>query len=395
MITLTNILMAWFILTGLLIIIPIFLATIRMRLAQTTSRTLINSSIRYPCDILIPVKGPITDEGSILRSLLEQDHSAYYVTFIIESEDDPAKEVLDVLCKRFSHARTLVSTPSTSCCQKNQNLIKGVNHLHTETKIIVFCDSSNEAPSGWLARFVQPLENDSAQVVTTFRSFDPQPQTLGGICQTLYGTVLLAMMVLLPYPKPWGGATAIRRDVFEELDVKREWAHTIVDDLILGNVLDRAGIRVKLDLNNLLRTPLQNQTIKQFTSYLDRQIMFPKFTNPMIWLLSLLSHIDLPLSFTVAIVMSTILFPAGLVNGSLGMVALAYLGAVVLAAFLLRTLNPFSISFVRWLVAILPCTTMAAFIFLRSIFRNYIVWNGRKYIPGREGVILAVMDDRQ
>ena len=119
------------------------------------------------------------------------------------------------------------------CAQKNHNLLAGLRSLKPDTEILVFCDSTNMADPGWLGRFTKPLRNGDCQVVTTFRAFRPDPETLGGVCQAIYASFIRLLAAIKP--TPWGGATAIRRETFERLNVAEAWSRTVVDDLILGN----------------------------------------------------------------------------------------------------------------------------------------------------------------
>ena len=222
-------------------------------------------------------------------------------------------------------------------------------------------------------------------MVTTFRSFKPEPETLGGVCQAIYGTFVLLLAANLP--KPWGGATAIRLETFERLHVADAWARTVVDDLVLGNALERGGVAVKMDTGGLLTSPLRNQTVRGFLSYLDRQILFPKFTNPGIWLTMLVVYLNLTLALLVSLA-ATVLFSAGWLGLAPGLLAAGFLGTMLVVAVTLHRVNPFRISFRKWVTYFVPCMFFHAFVVVRSIFRNHIDWHGRRYWPGKEGVIV-------
>jgi hypothetical protein len=341
-----------------------------------------------PCEVLIPVKGVMPSQEEALTSLLTQSHPNYRVLFIVESDADPANEMLDRLCSLHPRARKVVSGPATAGCQKNHNLIVGIEKLSPETQIIVFCDSSNVADEDWLVRFTRPLETVPNQVISTFRDFNPLSQTLGGVCQAIYATFILVLPRVKPLP--WGGATAIHRKIFEELRIAEAWSATVVDDLILGNALERHGIPLFLDTANRLGSPLPDQSIRGFLSYLDRQILFPKFTNPYIWVAALIHHLNLTAATFVALVCSLVLFPAGLIGPILGWISWGLIAGEVLAALMLKRINPYSIPMTKWLLSFLPCVLFAAFIFVQSIFRNDIVWHGKRYIVGKGGVVLSI-----
>ncbi len=385
----------WLTISGLFILITTLMGRRRLRGLRARKASSPEPERRSAVDVLIPVKGVGATQKRALPSFLEQTHPNYEVLFIVEDEDsdtDPGA-LIDSLCEAHSNARKVVSSTCLACAQKNHNLIAGARAVREEAEILVFCDSSNVADADWLARFTAPLEECDDIVVTTFRVFEPRPPTLGGVCQALYAAFVLSLMTFLP--RPWGGATGIRRGLFDRLDVNEAWSKTVVDDLILGNLLDRAGVPIAVQADCLLRSPIENQTIAGFLGYLDRQILFPKFTNPGIWVVSLLLHLNL----TAAVLTALLILPALYLGGVVGIAALypaaVFVAIVVTALLIMRRTNSHAISTARWLAYSVPCIVLSAFIFVRSVFRDYVLWHGRRYRSGSGGVVREVIfEDR-
>ena len=338
-------------------------------------------------EILVPIKDVFPDQGKILESLLRQDYPSYNVIFLVESDEDPAGSLVDNLCSRFPNARMVITGTAGMCGQKNHNLVQGIKHLSPSTEVIVFCDSGNIVDTDWLRRFTEPVRTGAFEVVTTFRAFDPRPTTIWGLCQAIYAAFLL--LLIANKPKPWGGATAIARTAFHRLDVIREWSRNVIDDLALGNILDKARIPVFLDPRSLLRSPLPNQSLSGLIYYLDRQILFPKWTNPIIWFTMLLFQLSITAAIVVVVIVA-IVFPFGLISPMLGWWSYGFLFVVFSAAMLFWSMNPFRIPIWSWLISFLPFIFVTAFVFSRSLFRNYIDWHGRRYYPGKGGVVLRV-----
>ena len=344
-------------------------------------------SDKFPeIEILIPIKGILPDQDKILESLLQQDYPNYQVMFLIESQDDPASLLVDGLCTRFPHSRKVITGTAESCGQKNHNLVAGIRCLNRNTEIIMFCDSSNMANADWLNRITAPIRTGAVEAVTTFRAFDPRPETIWGVSQAIYAAFLLLLIV--NKPKPWGGATAIARDTFNRLGVIEEWSRNVIDDLTLGNILDRAGIKILMDPRCVLRSPLPSQTLRGFVHYMDRQILFPKWTNPIIWAMTVVFYLDLALAILVTTII-VVMFLFGLVGPFLGWLSCVFLVLVFSVVMLLRQVNPFHIPVRSWLASFLPFIFVTGFVFLRSVFRNYIDWHGTKYWPGKGGVVLS------
>ena len=151
-----------------------------------------------------------------------------------------------------------------------------------------------------------------------------------------------------------------------------------------------AGITVGCDSQNRLTTPLPHWTGKRFATFLDRQIVNPKFTNRGIWLTTVTVTLNLAAAILVAGFIGLFAFPLGLVAWSLGVVSLGFFGLIVLFALLLRYANPFPMPVVIWCLSSFYCIFLAAFICLRSFFRNYVNWHGKRYVAGRDGVVVRI-----
>ncbi|MEJ2717587.1 MAG: glycosyltransferase [Deltaproteobacteria bacterium] len=378
----------WLLVTAAMLLIPVSWCVLRFRFTPVEGDERGRSDPRLPCEVLVPVKGVFPDQERILSSLLDQSHPSYRVSFIVESEEDPANSVVDLLCARYPHSGKIVSGAAALCAQKNHNLIAGIRGLHPDTRIVVFCDSTNAADPGWLTRFTRPLEEGTAQVVTTHRAFNPAPRTSGGVAQAVYGSLITCLTSLRT--TPWGGGTAILRETMEHLNLPDAWSRTLNDDLVLGNILRRAGIRIACDSRNRLTTPLPYWTWKRFATFLDRQIVNPKFTNRGIWLTTVTVMLNLAAAIVVAGFIALIAFPLGHVQWWLGVVSFGFFGLIVLFALLLRYASPFPIPVAIWCLSFFYGVFLAAFICFRSFFRNYVNWHGKRYIAGRDGVVVRI-----
>jgi len=381
------VLSTWILLTAFLMALAIILGMFKIR-REGKCQPLEESEQPLPrLEVLVPVKGVSPNQDEILKSLLTQNYPSYHLSFILEDEQDEANELVERLCNQYVHAHKVLSGSAKSCAQKNHNLIAGVKALRPETEVIVFCDSTNMADSDWLRRFIMPLVANGMQVVTTFRAFKPEPATIGGVSQAIYAALLRILATMRP--TPWGGATALRRSTFDRLEVVDLWSHTVVDDLVLGNILEASGVTVTMDPCNLLVSPVHNQSVAGFLAYMDRQILFPKFTNPGIWLAAVASVLNLALAFFAAAILGTLSI-AGMAAAGAGWASYSFLLVLLLSGLLLRNINPTDISLKKWLVCLVPCIILVAFIGLRSIIVNHIDWHGRRYWPGKGGVVLRL-----
>jgi hypothetical protein len=322
-----------------------------------------------------------------LQTLLVQDYPNYKVTFILEDQSDPAFETVQEFCDEYNHAELFLSGKATHCGQKNYGLARAVSILNRDIEILVFCDSTNSADSGWLSRITYPVRIGRVDVCTTFRSFAPGSGRLGGICQALYATTVFGLITIVS--KPWGGGTVIRKKTFDRLNVAQNWLKTVVDDLTLGNLLDKAGVKIHVSPENFLLSPLENQSIKGFLSFLDRQILFPKFTNPWIWFFTVMNSIFFSLSIGLS--------ACGLAlyaSGNLGVkyaVAGAILWAnILLIGSLLRIVNIPRLPIIRSFIGLPILVCLSTFLSIKSIFLDHIDWHGVRYYCGKGGRVVRI-----
>jgi ceramide glucosyltransferase len=356
-------------------------------------RRRIDIGVSYPhIQILIPIKGRFPGQEKILEGMFEQAYPQYNVTFILESENDAAVPLVDGLCARHANGGKIIAGLAGKCAQKNHNLIAGIGHLWPETEIVVFCDSTNAPPDHkWLERFSYPVRSGRCQVVTTFRIFKPETDTISAYCQTIYGAIMRFLASCIPFP--WGGGTCILRRTLESLELVDDWSKTVVDDLVLGNALKKAGIRTVMEPACCLISPIKSQNLAGYLNFFDRQVMFPKFTNPGLWTMLVLMYTNLALGMLVSVAV-TLLASAALLEVQAGLIGLSFLVALVGVVLCLRATTPFRTPVVNWLLALAPCVLLNEFVVIRSVFRNFIDWHGRRYWPGKNGIILRITSIR-
>ena len=369
---------------------PFFVALLwryfRLRAVSKEKRTLQTPQSLSFVSVMVPIKGFFPGQREILLSLVRQRHPRFEIVFILEDEKDEAFSTVAQLCRRFSHCRLVISGRSYACAQKNHSLIAGIRSLKPATKIIVFCDSGSVASPRWLVSLTRPIETRQHEVVTTFRVFHPDPMNTAGVCQAMYGSFITIAKTL--FPIPWGGGTAIRRKTFDRLKVVDRWANTVVDDMVLGNALAKAGIKTKMDVANQLDSPLTNPSLKTFLPYLERQMLFPKFTDMGLWLGGLVLVVNISLAALAA----AVLLAGAVLHRSATPAALEAAGFFTMA--FLLSFGYWRVSakvpVFRWLMTLFPAIMMGAAVYVRTIFSKKLLWSGRLYSVGKGGLVLKI-----
>ncbi len=149
----------------------------------------------------------------------------------------------------------MVAGPARICGQKNQNLLAGVRLAGETPEILAFCDSNQEAPRDFLRKLAAPVAKGDGVVTSGYHQAIPGDQRLATWGRAVSVLTLYLTKAVPWLNQPWGGATAIRRETFDSLNVARLWTETVVDDVSLAALLIRAHIPVQLSRGAELATP--------------------------------------------------------------------------------------------------------------------------------------------
>ena len=337
--------------------------------------------------LIVPVAGAAFSLAANLRSLLSQDYPDYQVIFVTRDLEDPASKVIAALIPEYPRSRLILSGPASHCGQKNHNLLAGVQAAGEVPEILVFCDSTRLAPAEWLKGLVLPLVKGEAPVVSGYYHVLPQDGNLAAWGRAATALFLFLTKGISRLNQPWGGGTAIRRRLFEDLRVRELWAANVVDDVSLAMLLQEKGLRVGLAAGESLITPISGDTLATWGDWLIRQWIYLKFCLPESW-------VALGLFFYL---LAGLVLWAGvrIIITSLGSAPIsawpeaAFLGILTGLSLALRDLHPQPPRLRTWLPAFYAAIFMGAWCHLRNWPMGEIHWRGISYRVGWKGRVLG------
>jgi cellulose synthase/poly-beta-1,6-N-acetylglucosamine synthase-like glycosyltransferase len=240
--------------------------------------------------IIAPCKG--VDEGmeANLDAVLQQDYPAYEVVFVVNDENDPAGKVIESAWREAEGlpVKLVVAEKATESGQKVENLRTGVLHADERSEIFVFVDSDARPGEGWLRALVAAVENRDVGAATGYRWFLSDRPTLATELRAAWNASIASAFG--PDVKNnfcWGGSTAIRREVFERLDIRQRWLGTLSDDFTLTRALKDAGLSIRFVPQAL--TPSFDQCgWRELFAFTTRQMKITRVYSPYLWQKSLL-----------------------------------------------------------------------------------------------------------
>ncbi|MFZ5448728.1 MAG: glycosyltransferase [Thermodesulfobacteriota bacterium] len=333
----------------------------------------------YPkATLIVPLTGNSPEMPPALESLLSQPYPDYETILVTRDLDDPAVSLVRELLSRYPRVRHIVSGPATACSQKNHNILAGVRNVSDTAEILVFCDSTHQAPPTFLRELIRPLVTGKAVITSGFHRIIPGDARIAtlGMLQTV-----LTIHLLHGFPAialPWGGATAILRTAFQNYGVAGVLGTNVLDDFPMGQRLLRFGIRSVPVGTAILNTHLTGQTWRGWEAWLTRQMLYPKYCLPIVWLGAALAAWVLagPIFFAAGACLGGLF---GLVAAPLALVSLGFLLALTALGAWCRTLVPVPVPLVPWLLAFYANIFMACRCYLNTWLTDTIAWRGISY----------------
>ena len=238
--------------------------------------------------VLAPCKGVDTGLEENLRALLRQDYDDYEVTFIVQTAEDPAVEVIRRVMAdhRRGTARLVIAGLATESGQKVHNLRCGTAGLSPEVEYLAFVDSDARPRPEWLRLLIGQLCEGATGAVTGYRWFVPQRDSLANHVLYSMNCEIMSLLGRSSHCLVWGGSWGIRREVFESIGLHSAWAGTLSDDLVATRQLRRGRLRVRFEPGCVVASPL-DYSMRQMYSFVRRQYLMARFYVPGWWALAI------------------------------------------------------------------------------------------------------------
>jgi ceramide glucosyltransferase len=342
--------------------------------------------------LIVPLTGDSPEMPAALESLLSQPYPDYETILVTRDSKDAAIPLVRELMSRHTRVRHLVSGPATACSQKNHNIIAGVRALDEDVEILVFCDSTHQAPPHFLRELIHPIVTGAAVITSGFHRIIPGDARIAtlGMLQTVLTLHLLHGFAAIALP--WGGATAIRRSAFHIYGLEGTLKVNVLDDFPQGQRLLRFGIRSVPVATAVLNTDLTGQTLCGWETWLTRQLLYLKYCLPVVWF---------PAALLIWVLAAPILFAAlatlggilGLVAPPLALVSLGFLLALTALGAYCRTLVPEPPPMGAWLLGFYANIFMTCWCYLKTWLTDTISWRGISYRVAWGGRVKQVIVD--
>lgn len=237
--------------------------------------------------IFAPCRG--VDQGMLenLDALMSQDYETYEIVFIVDEESDEAAQLIEAAWREARRqVKLVVAAKATDSSQKVENLREGILYADDGSEVFVFVDSDARPSKDWLSNLVAPLADDRIGAATGYRWFISRRVTFASELRNMWNASIAS--ALGPNRKSnfcWGGATAIRRDMFERLNIRDRWRGTLSDDFTMTRAIEDAGLEIYF-VPRALAPSVEDCSLRELLEFTTRQMKITRVYASKLWGLS-------------------------------------------------------------------------------------------------------------
>jgi len=264
--------------------------------------------------VIVPTRG--LDQGlhENLTALFQQEYPNYEIIFVTDEKSDPSVSVIEEVKRSVASAtrrlhkkkistRVVIAGAAVYSGQKVHNLRVAVGQIDSRSEVLVFVDADARPQVHWVTSLVAPLHDQLMGAATGYRWFIPLHGGLAShLCSVWNASIASALGESDDKNFCWGGATAIRRDTFERLNIRKRWRGTVSDDFALTNALKEAHMPIHF-VPACLTASLEDCTFRELVEFTTRQLKITRVYAPHLWKAALIGSLLFVLVFFGGIVL--------------------------------------------------------------------------------------------
>lgn len=258
--------------------------------------------------ILLPLRGSDPYLKRCLLALTKQKYPDYAVHVVVDSEDDPARfvveEVIAETNSKLIQLDFLRHKPDT-CNLKSAALLQAYDALPEDCEVVAQLDADSYPYPNWLSDLVAGLQEPGVGMTTGFRWYSPSNPTLASLVRHVWNSGAIVQM--LPMQIGWGGSLAFTREVFEKADLRRLLETSLCDDTVITSAILDSGYQLRM----MPRVAMINEEDTSFRgclNFIRRQILFVRLYHrsfPLACFYALVSALIHAVSAVMLVVMFT------------------------------------------------------------------------------------------
>ncbi|QOV21221.1 glycosyltransferase [Anabaenopsis elenkinii] len=253
-------------------------------LRSSTTQNLLADEQLPKTAVILCLRGADPYLSDCVEALLNQNYPEYDLKVIVDSQQDPAWQIVTETIKA-QEARNVQVSPLRiiryNCSLKCSSLLQAVSELDDSYDAIAVVDADTIVHTNWLRELVTPLAHPHVGATTGNRWFVPThipTQNYWGSLVRYIGNVSTVVQMYL-FQVPWGGTLAIKTEVLRQTGLLDKWGEALGEDFMIHKILKEHGLRVKF-VPSLIMLNREECDLLSFIESLKRQLFYCRLYHP-------------------------------------------------------------------------------------------------------------------
>ena len=236
--------------------------------------------------LIAPCKGIDPGLEQNVQAMLAQQYPGWWqIIFVVESETDPAYELLQRnLARTRNQLASLIIAGAIKdgLSQKIHNMLAAMEVADQRSEVFAFIDSDVRPRPDWLAYLVDPLKEEKHPASGGYRWYIP----LEGGWATATRAVWNLLVSVVGDPRrranAWGGSFAVRRKDLQEMGIDERWRKVFSEDMTLSEMVRQAGKTVAFVVQCVIPSH-EDCTWRECFDFIRRQTLVGRVYAPVMW----------------------------------------------------------------------------------------------------------------
>ncbi|MEA5516028.1 glycosyltransferase family 2 protein [Nodularia sp. UHCC 0506] len=230
--------------------------------------------------VILCLRGADPYLPNCVEALLNQNYPEYDLKLIIDSQEDPAWQIVNDIINEQGVSNVQISPLRTirhNCSLKCSSLLQAVSELDDSYQAIALVDGDTIVHANWLRELISPLADPKVGATTGNRWFVPTGNYWGSLVRYIGNVSTVVQMYL--FQVPWGGTLAIKTEVLRQTGLLDKWRQAFGEDFMMHKILKQHGMRVKF-VPSLMMLNREECDLLGLIDSLKRLILYSRLYHP-------------------------------------------------------------------------------------------------------------------
>ena len=241
--------------------------------------------------LILPFKGVDKGLQENLTAYFELDYPDLQILLVTEDSLDPCVPILKRVREGYPavNSQILFADKARQRGQKVHNLLHAVGQLGAGDGVLAFGDSDIRPAKNWLRDLIGTLEDPDVGVSTGFRWYLPQRGNFASVLRSVWNAGTASLMKEGDSSFAWGGAMAVRREVFQDCQVVDYWTDALSDDYAISQAIHDHSRTIRFQ-PRCLSFSHEDCRLHELLEWSGRQLSITHIYHPNLWRLAFVSQ---------------------------------------------------------------------------------------------------------